>query len=172
MVVGDGSDLFVPDNPAYAGSGVLWFDAHKHPVTDEELTPEQRLKAHRERCYKLVSLLPLRGPSYVYAAVAVVAGHRHELPIRYELVEAFVRQVGPGVLKKPLLDRGFIDGARIAHCKTVLGVDVLIPLKKNMALWQDAWRLSEQLPWQEWIVPEPVRPPPPPRPASIQRREE
>ena len=69
--------------------------------------------------------------------------NRHELPILYDLVEQFVRQVGPGVMKKLILDRGFIDGARIAYCKTVLGVDVLIPLKKNMDLWQDAWRLAE-----------------------------
>jgi len=171
VFIGDGSYLFVPDNPAYEGSVVMWFDAHNHPVEYEKLTPEQRPKAHRERCYKLVSLLHLRGPSYVYAAVAVVAGNRHELPILYQLVEAFVREVGPGVMKKLILDRGFIDGARIAYCKTVLGVDVLIPLKKNMDLWQDAWRLAERLPWQAWAGPPPAVPTPPPRPACLQQRE-
>ena len=171
VFVGDGSYLFVPDNPAYEGSVVMWFDEHNHPVDYEKLTPAQRKKAHRERCYKLVSLLHLRGPSFVYAAVAVVAGNVHELPVLYELVEQFVRQVGPGVMKQLILDRGFIDGARIAYCKTILGVDVLIPLKKNMDLWKDAWRLAQQLPWQEWVVSEPIRPPPPPRPAGIQQRE-
>jgi hypothetical protein len=125
-------------------------------VNDEELSPAQRKKAHRERCYKLVSLLHLRGGNYVYAAVAVVPGNRHELPVLYQLVEAFVRHVGPGVMKKLILDRGFIDGGRIAYCKTVLGVDVLIPLKKNLDLWQDAWTLAQRLPWQEWIVPAPA----------------
>jgi len=171
VFIGDGSYLFVPDNPAYEGSVVMWFDEHNHPVTYEKLTAEQRKKAHRERCYKLVSLLHLRGASRVYAAAAIVAGNVHELPILYELVEQFVRQVGLGVMKKLILDRGFIDGARIAYCKTVLGVDVLIPLKKNMDLWKDAWRLAEQLPWEAWVVPEPVRPPSPPRPAVIQQRE-
>jgi hypothetical protein len=171
VFVGDASYLFVPDNPAYEGSVVMWFDEHNHPVNYEELTPEQRQHAHRERCYKLVSLLHLRRPSYVYAAAALVAGNRHELPIFYELVEQFVRQVGLGVIKQLILDRGFMDGPRIAYCKTVLGVDVLIPLKKNMDLWKDAWRLAQQLPWQEWVVPEAVRPTPPPRPPVIQRRE-
>ena len=171
VFIGDGSYLFVPDNPAYEGSVVLWFDEHNHPVDYQKLTPAERKKVHRERCYKLVSLLHLRGGNYVYAAVAVVPGNRHELPVLYQLVEAFVRQVGPGVMKQLILDRGFIDGGRIAYCKTVLGVDVLIPLKKNMDLWQDAWTLAQRLPWQEWIVPAPVPSPSVKRPQVIQRRE-
>jgi hypothetical protein len=171
VFLGDGSDLFVPDNPAYEGSVVLWFDEHDHPVNYEELSPAQRKKAHRERCYKLVSLLHLRGGNYVYAAVAVVPGNRHELPVLYQLVEAFVRHMGPGVMKQLILDRGFIDGARIAYCKTVLGVEVLIPLKKNLDLWPDAWALAQRLPWQEWIVPAPAPPPPVKRPEVIERRE-
>jgi hypothetical protein len=74
-------------------------------------------------------------------------------------------------MKKLILDRGFIDGGRIAYCKTVLGVDVLIPLKKNMDVWKDAWQLAQGLPWQEWVLPQPARPIPPPRPALLQRRE-
>jgi hypothetical protein len=171
VFIGDGSYLFVPDNPAYEGSVVLWFDEHNHPVDYEKLTPVERKKVHRERCYKLVSLLHLRGGNYVYAALAVVPGHRHELPVLYQLVEDFVRQVGPGVMKQLILDRGFIDGGRIAYCKTVLGVEVLLPLKKNMDLWQDAWTLAQRLPWQEWIVPEPPPPSPVKRPEVIERRE-
>ena len=171
VFIGDGSYLFVPDNPDYEGSVVLWFDEHNHPVDYQKLTAQERRKAHLERCYKLVSLLHLRGENYVYAAVALVPGNRHELPVLYQLVEAFVRQVGPGVMKKLILDRGFIDGARIAYCKTVLGVDVLIPLKKNMDLWQDAWTLAQRLPWQQWLVPEPPPTPQVKRPDLIQRRE-
>jgi len=52
----------------------MWFDEHNHPVDYDKLTPEQRKKAHRERCYKLVSLLHLRGNCYVYAGLAVVSG--------------------------------------------------------------------------------------------------
>lgn len=171
VFIGDGSYLFVPDNPGYEGSVVLWFDEHNHPVCYEELSPAQRKQAHRERCYKLVSLLHLRGQAYVYAAVAVVPGNTHELPILYQLVENFVQRVGPGVMKKLILDRGFIDGARIAYCKTVLGVDVLIPLKKKMDLWNDAWALAQRSVWQPWILPSAPAAPAPARPAPIQRRE-
>jgi hypothetical protein len=61
IFIGDASYLFVPDNPAYAGSVVLWFDEHNDPVEYEKLTLEQRKWAHRERCYKWISLLHLRG---------------------------------------------------------------------------------------------------------------
>lgn len=172
VFIGDGSYLFVPDNPAYEGSVVLWFDEHNHPVDYEKLSAAQRKKAHRERCYKLVSLLHLRGGAYVYAALAVVAGNAHEDPILYELVEQFVRRVGTGVMKKLILDRGFMDGPRIAYCKTILGVDVLIPLKKNMDLWTDAWKLSEQLPWQPQVLPAPPAAPPRQRPRVLEQREQ
>lgn len=171
VFVGDGSYLFVPDNPAYEGSAVLWFDQHNHPVDYDKLSPEERKRVRRRRCYKLVSLLHLRGESYVYAALALVPGNQHELPVLYELVDQFVGRVGLGVMKLLILDRGFIDGGRIAYCKTVLGVDVLIPLKRKMDLWQDAWDLSERLPWQPWQEPGPAKPAAPERPAAIQRRE-
>ncbi len=65
IFIGDASYLFVPDNPAYEGSVLMWFDEHNHPVDYESLTPEQRKRAHRERCYKWISLLHLRGGCYV-----------------------------------------------------------------------------------------------------------
>ena len=95
----------MPDNPAYEGSVVMWFDEHNHPVEYEKLHPQERKKAHRERCYKLVSLLHLRGDCYVYAAPAVVPGNAHECPVLYQLVEQFVKRVGKGVIKLLILER-------------------------------------------------------------------
>ena len=172
IFVGDGSYLFVPDNPAYEGSVVMWFDEHNHPVEYEKLTAEQRKKAHRERCYKLVSLLHLRGNSYVYAGLAVVPGKAHEAPVFYELVENFVQQVGPGVLKLLILDRGFIDGKNLTRCKQQWGIDVLLPMKKNMDIWADAWALAKQSGWHELAPPAPApKPSPPGRPEVLVRRE-
>jgi hypothetical protein len=172
IFVGDGSYLFVPDNPAYEGPVEMWFDEHNHPVEYDKLTADQRKKAHRERCYKLVSLLHLRGDCYVCAALAVVPGNAHECPVLYQLVEQWVRQVGRGVIKLPILDRGFIDGKNISRCKQEWGIDVLLPMKKRMDIWEDAWALGQQCPWQ------PLRPAPPQskvppshRPEVIVRRE-
>jgi len=102
----------------------------------------------------------------------VVPGNAHESPVLYQLVEDFVAAVGPGVLKWLILDRGFINGPKISHCKTDLGINVLIPMKKRMNIWEDAWALAAQQPWQ--LVPAVLAPPPPSvpgRPDSIQRAE-
>ena len=172
VFIGDGSYLFVPDNPAYEGSVVMWFDEHNHPVEYDKLTAPERKKAHRQRCYKLVSLLHLRGDCYVYAALAVVPGNAHEGPVLYELVEQFVQAVGKGVLKRLILDRGFVDGKNITRCKQQWGIDVLLPMKRKMDIWQDAWALGKECPWQKLAAPapEPKRPPSH-RPEAIVRRE-
>jgi hypothetical protein len=172
IFIGDGSYVFVPDNPAYEGSVVMWFNEHNHPVEYEKLTPEERKKAHRERCYKLVSVLHLRGDSFVYAAMKLVPGNAHECPVLYELVEQFVQRVGKGVIKRLILDRGFIDGKNISRCKSQWGIDVLIPIKKNMNIWEDAWALGKTAKWQTVAVPKPEpKKVPENRPEVLVRRE-
>ena len=54
----------------------MWFDEHNHPVDYDKLSPEQRRHAHRERCYKWVSLLHLRGGCFVYAGALLLPGMR------------------------------------------------------------------------------------------------
>ena len=172
IFVGAGSYLFVPDNPADEGSVVLWFDEHNHPVEYDQLTAAQRKKVHRERCYKLVSRLHLRGDSYVYVALAVVPGNDHECPVLYQLVEQWVQAVGKGVMKRLIVDRGLIDGKNISRCKQEWGIDVLLPMKRKMNIWEDAWALGQQCPWQPLRSAAPERKVPPNhRPEVIVQRE-
>jgi hypothetical protein len=120
----------------------------------------------------LVSLLHRRGDCYVYAALAVVPGNAHECPVLYQWVEQFVGQAGQGVIKLLILDRGFIDGKNISRCKQEWGIDVLLPMKKKMNLWGDAWALGQQCPGQPLVgsvAPPKVRPSH--RPEVIVRRE-
>src|SRR5258706_1011841 len=172
VFIGDGSYLFVPDNPAYEGSVVMWFDEHNHPVDYEQLSPEQRKYAHRERCYKWVSLLHLRGSAYVYAAVALLPRNAHEAGPFFKLVEQFVQTAGQGVIKWLVLDRGFIDGAQISRCKQQWDIDVVIPMTKKMDIWADAWALAQREAWQPMAQePAPVVPIPACRPERLRRRE-
>ncbi len=172
VCVGDASYLFVPDNPAYEQSVVMWFDEHNHPVDLKKLTPEQRLHVHRERCYKWVSLLHLRGQAYVYAALALLPGDAHEVGPFYQLVEGFVRTAGVGVIKWLLLDRGFIDGEQISRCKQQWGIEVVIPVRKKMDIWSDAWALAQREHWTRLPTPPPAPVPvPPSRPEHLRRRE-
>jgi hypothetical protein len=172
LFIGDASYLFVPDNPAYEGSVVMWFDEHNHPVELAKLTPEQRLHVHRERCYKWVSLLHLRGGAYVYAALALLPGNVHEVEPFYDLVDRFVQTVGVGVIKWLMLDRGFIEGEKISRCKQEWGIDVVIPIRKDMDIWTDAWALAQRESWTTLPPPPQSRVPiPPSRPEHLRRRE-
>jgi len=109
----------------------------------------------------------------VYAGALLVPGNAHEVgPFYDQPVAQFVASAGQGVIKWLILDRGFIDGERISRCKRDWGIDVLIPMKKNMDIWTDAWALAPQGVWQRRPEPAPAVPPlPPQRPERLQRRE-
>ena len=36
-----------------------------------------------------------------------------------------------------------LDDAEYSYCKQELGVDVLLPMKKSMNIWEDAWALGQ-----------------------------
>jgi hypothetical protein len=177
LFVGDSSYLFVPDNPHYEGSSRLLFDEHDHPVDSQKLSPqEQRLYKWR-RCYKLVSLIHInrKGDYFLYAAVKVVPGKDHEAPILYQMIEQFIQGHGKGIIKKLLLDRGFLDGPHIGRCKQEWGIDILMPVKRNMDIYQDILGLAEagELDFKPWVAPSPsAKPVPRLRPEAIRKREE
>ena len=101
-------------------------------------------------------------------------GNAHECPVLYEMVDQFVRDVGVGVIRRLILDRGFLDGERIAHCKLKHGIDILIPLKKNMDIYKDALGLVEEAVFQSYEPPvrEPLEAPRLPQsPPRVRKRE-
>ena len=83
-----------------------------------------------------------------------------------------MQRAGQGIIKWLIVDRGFIDGERLSRCKADWGIEVVIPLKKNMDLWSDAWALAQGRAWQPLPqAPPPVAPIPPARPECLRRRE-
>jgi hypothetical protein len=180
IFIGDGSYLFVPDNPHYEGSVKMRFDEHNHPLTLEQynkMTEAQKRRCQWKRCYKMVTLLHTNRKRgfFIFVAVKVISGKDHESPVLYELVKQFVQGVGPGVIKRLILDRGFIDGEAISLCKKRYGIDVLIPIRSNMDLYTDAMALfrEPEVQWMEYREPKeeekerPVRP----KPKVILKRE-
>lgn len=180
LFIGDGSYLFVPDNPRYEGSSKLRFDEDGHPVSKqdyEEMAPELRARCKWRRCYKMVTLLHItrRLDRFLFTGVRVVSGKDHECPILYEMVDDFVGAVGPGIMKRLIIDRGFLDGAAIAHCKKDHGIDVLVPVRRGMDIHADAMALfqrseAEWLPCEQPVRESPL--PPRPRPKVVERREQ
>ncbi len=177
IFIGDATYLFVPDNPNYEGSSLMLFDEHNHPVEGQKLTAQQRARCTWRRCYKLVSLIHTNRAAefFLYAGLVVTAGQDHECPLLYGLVEEFVQYHGRGVMKRLIVDRGFLDGAQIGRCKQEWGIEVLIPVRRNMEIYQDVVGLAEagQLSFQPWApsvsAPQPI---PVHRPERIKKREE
>jgi hypothetical protein len=177
LFIGDATYLFVPNNPNYENSSLMLFDEHNHPVDASKLTAKERARCTWKRCYKLVSLIHTNGAGefFLYAGLVVTAGQDHEAPLLYRLVEAFVEHHGRGVMKRLILDRGFLDGAQIGRCKQEWGINVLIPVRQNMDIYQDVVGLAEagELSFQPWVSPVPsVKPIPVHRPEGLQKREE
>lgn len=179
IFIGDASYLFVPDNPNYEGSVKLLFDKHNHPVSlqqYEQMPDEQKTRCQWRRCYKMVTLLHTNRTLdfFLFVAVKVVSGKEHECPVLYELVKQFVETVGKGVMKRLILDRGFLDGKAISICKQDYGIDILIPLRRNMDIYEDAMALF-RLPEVPWVcLKEPAvqdKEPARPRPKVIAKRE-
>ena len=155
IFIGDASYLFVPDNPNYEGSVKLLFDEHHHPVgleRYEELSDEAKIRCQWRRCYKMVTLLHTNRALefFIFVAVRVVPGNEHECPILYELVREFAEGAGKGGMKRLLLDRGFLDGEAISRCKKDYGIDILIPVRRNMDIYGDAMDLF-RLPEVDWV---------------------
>lgn len=155
----------------------LLFDEQNHPVDSTKLTREQQKVYRWRRCYKLVSLLHTnrRGEFFLYGGLRLTAGKDHETPVLYKLVDEFVHYHGRGVMKRLLLDRGFLDGEKMGHCKRDLGIDVLIPARRNLEIYQDVVGLAEGgwLPFQP-VPAAPAGAPAAPvhRPEKIRKREE
>ncbi len=178
LFIGDGSYLFVPDNPKYEGSAKLLFDKHNHPVDPKGLTQaEVAARGYRwRRCYKVVNLLHVRPEldCFLMVGFRLLSGKQSELPPLYDLVDTFVDAVGPGVIKRLILDRGFLDGERIGHLKLDHGIDVLIPVRRNMDIYADAMGLVGQVKFREYRPPDPPSEqdePPAPKPEAVAKRE-
>jgi hypothetical protein len=179
--IGDGSYVFVPDNRAYERSVRMLFDEHNHPIDSKKLATMTREEAARckwRRCYKLVSLLyvsPQRD-FFLRAVMRLVPGNQNECPILYDMIDHFVAEVGVGVIRRLIVDRGFIDGEKIAHNKLDHGIDTLIPVRRNMDVYQDVLgmlKLNETR-FEEYHAPvrEPVDEPRLPHaPEKIRKRE-
>ena len=174
LFIGDGSYLFVPDNEHYQGSDLLWFDEHNHPVDPDKVDlRDKRYQQHR--CYKLVSLIHINRQLDFFFTVAarVVPGRRHECPILYELVDEVLHAVGRDVMKVLILDRGFIDGAKMGRLQQDYRIETILPVRANMDLHADALGLARlrDFHWEPYVpaaAPEPtVRP----KPARIEKRE-
>lgn len=156
LFLGDASYVFVPDNEKYQDPVKLLFDEPIHPVDSNQVDLRDKRYGWR-RCYKLVSGIPVNHSVHLFLTVAarVAPGNQHECPILYELLDSFAGSVSRDWMKVLIVDRGLIDGARIARLKTAYAIDTVVPLKKNRDAYQDVMGLT-RLPdfvWEPYAEP-------------------
>jgi hypothetical protein len=164
LFIGDGTYLFVPDNPRYEGSHRLLFDEHNHPVSkkqEQEMTKSQRSRCRWRRFYKAVLLLHVdaAGERFVVAGVRVLRDNEAEATAFWPLVDTFLPALG--------------------RLKREHAIDTVIPIRSDMNLQADVRGLM-QLPteWEEYQprhrepLPDVTRPSHGrPVPAEVQKRE-
>ena len=69
-------------------------------------------------------------------AIHITTANDADSPMLLEMVERGIRNLGEGKIKIVLADRGFIDGQKLYHMKYRMGIDFVIPAKKNMEIWK------------------------------------
>jgi Transposase DDE domain len=156
VFIADGTYLFVPNNSRYEDSLRLLFDEHNHPVSqqqEQEMTKAQRARCRWRRCYKAVLLLhgDAAGERFVVVGVRVLKANESEATALWPLLDTFLATVGPNVMKILLLDRGFINGAKIGQLKRDHDIDTVIPIRSDMNLQDDVRGLMKlPTPWQPY----------------------
>jgi hypothetical protein len=77
-------------------------------------------------------------------AAKVVEIQKHESQYTLALVRQAVKNLGEGVLRVLLIDRGFLDGQDLWVLKHALGIDFVVPAKADMRVTADAQGLGRR----------------------------
>jgi len=147
----DPTYLVLPDNLNYIRASRMPLDEKGNIRHVRNLSEEERKRVKYALCYQLVLLLHLSSTSdyFLFAGSHLGPGNESGLKEGERLVDDFCRSVGRGVIKLLIVDREYIDGAMISRFKKKHGIDVLVPLKKNMDAFLDAMGLA-RLPEAKW----------------------
>jgi hypothetical protein len=88
-------------------------------------------------------------------AAQVAPINRHDTQFTLDLLQQAIANVGPGVIKVLVMDRGFLDGETLWTIKHGYGVDFVIPSKDDMRVTAEArafrWQkgVDEDLVWAD-----------------------
>lgn len=145
----DQTHVVVPENDNYKDAVRMPVDEHGQLIKMDHLTPEQRKAVKYHPCYALSELLHVGKDDrcYVVAGYQWGPGNVDELVQGRCLVKDFVDAVGKDVMKLLIDDRGYIDGPFITMAHKELKADVVLPLRKDMDMYQAAVRTVTSPHW-------------------------
>jgi len=69
-------------------------------------------------------------------AIHITTANDADSPMLLKMIEKGKQNMGEGKIKIVLADRGFIDGHQMHQMKYEMGIDFVIPAKKNMDIWK------------------------------------
>lgn len=95
-----------------------------------------------EKGFKVVTLCLLRKGELIVVAYTKIPIRQHEVTVAAELVAEAQHLLGEDAPDVILVDRGFISGPLFADWKRQ-GLDVVVPLRRNMNLFEDMQGLAK-----------------------------
>jgi hypothetical protein len=116
----------------YRGAGVKRYSEWRWDTKEKKAVEVQRL-AHG---FKVLIVYEVR--LRLVVAAKVVPINEHESKFTLGLVRQAVKNLGEGVLRVLLMDRGFLDGQDLWVLKADLGIDFVVPSKDKMRVTEDA----------------------------------
>ncbi len=121
----------------YAGAGVKKY-------TERKVDKEKKVVEVERLAYGFKVLIVYEVRLRLVVAAKVVPIQEHESKYTLTLVRQAIRNLGEGVLRVLLIDRGFLDGQDLWMLKARLGIDFVVPAKDNMQISADARGLCRQ----------------------------
>jgi hypothetical protein len=129
----------------YSGAGVKKYTEWKWDTKEKKAVHVERF-AHG---FKVLIVYEVR--LRLVVAAKVVPINEHESKYTLSLVRQAVKNLGDGVLRVLLIDRGFLDGHDLWVLKHDLGIDFVVPSKDKMRVTEDARGLCRRKPEGEII---------------------
>ena len=131
-------DASAPETtPHYQGAG----KTKRHPGGTRRRVNRKREVVEVERLlwgFKVLTLYEVH--LRLVVAARVVPINVHESTLTEALVAQAVANLGPGVIRVLVLDKGFLDGETLWTLKQTWGIDFVIPAKDTMQITAQARR--------------------------------
>jgi len=128
-------------------------DCGAKTVTERKWSRKEKKQVEIEKTahgFKLLAVYDVQ--LRIVVAAKVVKIQEHESQFTRELLHLGVTNLGPGVIRVLLIDRGFLDGLTLWQIKHGEGVDFVIPAKDGMHVKTDARAFLKEKPDGQLVI--------------------
>ena len=128
-------------------------DCGAKTVTERKWSRKEKKQVEIEKTvhgFKLLALYDVH--LRIVVAAKVVKIQEHESQFTRELLRQGVSNLGPGVIRVLLIDRGFLDGLTLWQIKHDDGVDFVVPAKDGMHVKTDARAFLKEKPDGQLVI--------------------